>query len=232
MPALAHYRPEAPLRIPASFLWIVSTLLFSLNGTASAQEPKMIGVLAGVDNSSLSGGGTYGSTNRTGFMGGIFLGIQVSESWILEPEALYAMKGAGWENGPLHGMLALDYLEIPVVARYRLNAGSGIYFLAGPTLGFNVACQESYDTYNAPPLPGATSTKAAVSGYDVSQACSDGAFRPKNTIGGVVGAGFKRGVVGFEARFELDFSNAVGTADGADVNAKNRVLAALVRIGT
>jgi len=230
--SLSDSRPEAALRKPVPLLWTAAALVLSLVGTAFAQEPKSFGAVAGVDFSTLTGGGTYGSTHRTGFMGGIFLGIPVSGKWTLEPEALYVMKGAGWENGPLQGLLALDYLEIPVVVRYTLNAGDGFYFLAGPTLGFNVACQEQFDIYSAPPLPGATASMAASSAYDVSRACSDGEFRPKTTVGGVLGAGFKRGSIGFEARFDLDFSNALGVADGADVNAKNRVLAALVRVGT
>ncbi len=201
-----------PLRTPIARRWVIVGLLVSLCGPASAQGTKRIGAVAGVDYSTLTGNQSSGSKTRTGFMGGLFGAISLGERVELEVEALYSMKGTDWQDVQESGTIALDYFEVPVLLRYSPEVAEGFYGLGGPTFSFNVSCRESIPS-------------------DPSAPCSDGTLRPQTTIGGVLGAGFKKSFVGAEIRIDFDLSAPLKTESGASVEVKNRVVALMLRVG-
>ncbi len=170
-------------------------------------------MLAGVDYSTLTGDASSGSKTRIGFMGGLFGALPLGERIELEVEALYAMKGTDWQDVQESGTIALDYFEVPILLRYSPEVAEGFYGLGGPTFSFNVSCHESVPS-------------------DPSAPCADGTLRPQTTIGGVLGAGFKKSFIGAEARIDFDLSDPLQNENGVGIAVRNRVVALLLRVGT
>jgi opacity protein-like surface antigen len=79
-------------------------------------------------------------SNRLGFVGGGFVIVPLV-SWLeVQPEALYTMKGARFDEEGIDSSLWLDYVEFPVLARVsRRTSGALRYYLAaGPSLAVRV----------------------------------------------------------------------------------------------
>jgi hypothetical protein len=193
--------------------------------TAQAQRAKQVGIVAGVDFATLNGADVSdGSTTRTGFQGGLFVAIPLGDGgWAIEPELLYSMQGAKYDNSAYTGTLAADYIKIPILVTWSANpGGKGVYILGGPTIGFNVSCNDS-------------GTSAGGGSYDGT--CEDEDFiKAKTTFSGDLGLGYTTGRFGLEARYSFDWGNAfevagTGTsADGTSLDIKNSVFSILVRL--
>lgn len=115
---------------------ITAAILLFSTATTFAQIPGL-GVKAGVnlasqhtDDDDGEGGGL---TTLRGIVAGVFATLPVT-SWLqVQPEALYAMKGARIEDGPISASVLVDYLEVPVLARFsRRGARLGYYLAGGP----------------------------------------------------------------------------------------------------
>jgi hypothetical protein len=69
-------------------------------------------------------------------------------SWIdLQPELLYAMKGAKGQEFDIPSRLLLDYLEIPVLARKLLGSPHAMawYVVGGPSFGYRMRAKTRAD---------------------------------------------------------------------------------------
>ncbi len=129
---------------------------FLLLGVAAMAQSKIaFGVRAGVVNATLQGdavqsfqniitntGGAVTTQNRTGFYGGGFVAIPLSESVSIEPGLTYAQKGYqlsgkfGIKGTDIIGgrsQLTLGYIELPVLARVNV---SGLQLFAGPQVAY------------------------------------------------------------------------------------------------
>jgi hypothetical protein len=188
--------------------------------TAQAQE-KTFGLVAGVDFANITGNDfSDGLSTRTGFMGGFFFGIPAGTSLVIEPELLYTMKGAKYDNSAFTGSYNIDYFEIPVLVKYNFNPEGGFYIMAGPSISFNVSCKDKgTDNFDD-------------STYDES--CKDQGATPNTVFGGVLGLGFSKGHIGIEGRYDLAFGNALKITDagGGDdtIDGKTNAWAILVRL--
>jgi hypothetical protein len=77
--------------------------------------------------------------NRTGFCGGAFVAIPLGQRFLIQPEALYAQKGARYEEAGEKLTLKFDYLEVPLLFKVRFGSGNakpGIF--AGPAVAFKI----------------------------------------------------------------------------------------------
>lgn len=91
--------------------------------------------------------------SKVGIVIGAFLTYSINEKLAIQPEVLYSMKGAKVEyqytichhsNGyyketfPAKGTWFLNYLDIPILARYSIASVSKykLHIFAGPSLGF------------------------------------------------------------------------------------------------
>lgn len=191
--------------------------------TAQAQE-KQVGLLLGANFATLNGDDmSDGAGTRTGFVGGLFFAFPVGGgNWYVEPEALYSMQGATYDNSLYNGTYALDYIQIPILVKWVANpGGKGFYAMLGPSVGFNISCNDSGD------ISGGGS-------YDES--CEDQNVKATTAFGGNVGLGYSFGRFGIEGRYGFDFGDALevdgtGTsADGTSIKVKNSVISAIVRI--
>jgi hypothetical protein len=107
---------------------------------AQAQAQGMYaGIKGGVNIANVGGDDAPdGTSSRTGFMGGLFIGKNVSENIGFRLEGLYVQKGA--KGGTPEVTEKLDYIEFPLLFVYTFPAGETLDFnlFAGPTFGFNM----------------------------------------------------------------------------------------------
>jgi len=179
------------------------------------------GVMAGVAVSDIGGeiGTQVGADTRVGFSGGPFVRIGLGGVLQLQSELLFVTKGAtnhidlvngsGTQVGTAKGTFALDYLEIPVLARVALPIHGPVRpsLLVGPAFAFKLKSRYSL----APAL---------MSSGDLD-------FVTSTDVGLVMGAGVglhrgTRGVL-LDARYTLGLTNVWGTL--GSLNARNRTFA-------
>ena len=109
----------------------------------------------GGDNYSteLYGIGNYGYGiigTRTGFHIGAIAEIPLKDKLFLQPEILYSSEGSTWKWGLGESKTKLDFIRLPVLAKYYFI--EGLSAEAGPVFGFLInAKREEFDpskTYN------------------------------------------------------------------------------------
>ncbi len=124
-----------------------TALLLFLVHTGTAQETRF-GVKGGLNYSSIVGDLTEGLKFRFSGHGGLFLEIDFSEKFKLQPELLYSSQGfqfstdlASIETGGSSGEgndfrtnVQLNYLTIPILGKFALNDKLDVEF--GPQFGF------------------------------------------------------------------------------------------------
>lgn len=115
---------------------ILSTL--SLN----AQEVKF-GAKAGVNFSSINGDMADSFDGRTALHFGGVAEISVSEKFAIQPEILYSAQGADYEEEDFTGTVKVDYLNVPVLAKFFVAEGFSVE--AGPQIGFLLSAKDEYD---------------------------------------------------------------------------------------
>jgi hypothetical protein len=167
-----------------------------------------------------------GSDVRIGFSGGAFVTIGLGGVFQIQPELLVVTKGAtskvdltdqaGMVIGTQDITYALDYLEIPVLARIALPTRGSIRpsVLLGPTLGIKLRSRLGLSPAGGQP------------GVDLD-------FITGTDLGLVVGAGadLGRGPGGFllDARYTLGLTNVWGSP--SVVEARNGTLALMAGYG-
>ena len=172
--------------------------------TASAQRKADVGFLGGAAFSTLMGvDDSVSVRSSTGFAGGVFVGIPVAKSLVIEPEVLYVNKGAGLEDTEVS--LNLNYIEIPVLLRYEFKEDGGPFAYVGPYVGFVAECSTSADTLSFP--------------------CADDNIETSTDFGGTIGVGFRKDAWGFDIRYDYGFTDAI-----KDEKGKNSALMVLLRV--
>jgi hypothetical protein len=174
-----------------------------------------VGVMAGVNLASISGEDISGIDNRTGFLAGVFLTFHVTNTFAIQPEAIYSQKGASDNSDPdFKATFKMDYVDFPVLLRFDIPVAGPIrpFFVAGPAFGVQVKCA----------IAAEGSGVSASADCDLVDESSEIQFRKKSfDLSGVAGAGldFKLGgttlMVG--ARYEHGLTDVV-----QDGSIKNR----------
>lgn len=82
---------------------------------------------------------------RTGSLLGGFVTFDVNEWFAVQPEVLFTTKGATPSDGENELRIDLDYIDVPVLARFTPIANNPFYLLAGPSLNFNVRAKATED---------------------------------------------------------------------------------------
>lgn len=117
----------------------------------AAAQGLSIGVKAGVTSgdipsisSSLDDFG--GSTSaRIGYAAGGFVMVPLVGGISIQPEVLYTQKGVRFDEGPAETnvRIKLDFVDVPILARYTFGQVIRGYLIAGPSLNFNVSATAS-----------------------------------------------------------------------------------------
>ncbi|MCO6162619.1 porin family protein [Flavobacterium sp. NRK F7] len=146
----------------------VAVVLF---GISYAQEVKF-GAKGGLNLSTLSGDDD--TAMKVGFQVGGFAEISVTEKFAIQPELLYSTQGTKYD-GTGDPSLHLDYLNIPVMAKFFVTEGLSLE--AGPQVGFLLSAKLKTDAGDADFKEYVNSTDFGLNfgvGYDVTDNISLG----------------------------------------------------------
>lgn len=121
----------------------IATIIISISVSRSEAQDFRAGVLGGGVFSQIDGD-NYSGFNKAGFALGVYAARQINPHWLAQFEILYAQKGAKKNPHQASGdytmyKASLNYIEIPVFARYYLNKFS---FDAGVSYGVLVSSKE------------------------------------------------------------------------------------------
>lgn len=126
-----------------TMLTLMLVVVASAATTAEAQLPFSYGFKAGINSSNVVGDDADGFKSRTGIVGGLFVRFNIPGKFSVQTELLYSRKGAkrtelDESSIQFNRVLKVDYLEIPLLVRYKL-AGRGPVssnVFAGPAFAF------------------------------------------------------------------------------------------------
>ncbi len=153
------------------------------------------GLKAGINLASLNGDDVEDLDMVTGVHLGAVAEFGLTEKFSIQPEVIYSTQGASYDKETLK----LDYINVPVLAKYYAFEGFSIE--AGPQLGFNINSEYEYD--------GETEDVEEVKTIDLAAA---------------LGVGYKLPMgVFFQARYNLGLSDAFEEVEGIKIDAKNNV---------
>ncbi len=194
-------------------LMVATCAVVAWSSPALAQSGA--GVMLGINWAKLHFSGTdvIQPDTRTGLAAGLFVLTPVAKSVHLEMDALFSQKGAKLTDGGATTTIAVDYLDIPVLA--RVSAGSGptkFAVVVGPSFGFKLRAH----------------TKVGTSGQTVDT--DIGPEVSSFDFGFVIGAGIDAEKFLLDGRYQWGLSNANKTEFATADTVKNRVLSVLFGI--
>ncbi|HSB93167.1 MAG TPA: porin family protein, partial [Flavitalea sp.] len=99
-----------------------------------AKAQVSYGVKGGLNLSNMIGGDADDAKAKIGFHAGVFAGLPVADKLSIQPELVYSVQGAKYEDDGDDINYNSGYLNIPVLAKY--SGASGFYGETGPQLGF------------------------------------------------------------------------------------------------
>jgi hypothetical protein len=147
-----------PVNVRITGFLALTVLIFTLAAVparAQDESPLRFGVKLGMNISDFRGDdGIEGWGElldwKIGFCGGVFMSYAVNDWFSVQPELLYSMKGMKIGFWELSATWSLDYIEVPVLAQFRLPFWSKLkpFACAGPAVGFNVRSKVSAGIYN------------------------------------------------------------------------------------
>jgi hypothetical protein len=178
---------------------------------ANSNAQINFGAKAGVNFATITGDDVDIFDGRTAFHVGVVAEIVISETFSFQPELLYSAQGADYSDDEFEGTFKLDYLNIPLMAKFYV--GEGFSLEAGPQVGFLMSAKDEYDF---------TGTAFKSEEEDIKEFVKDIDF------GINVGVGYKlEGGLNFGARYNLGLSDANDSGDDS-FTLKNSVIQAYV----
>lgn len=119
---------------------ILAAIAVMAFGFTNAQETRF-GIKGGLNITSFAGGNYYDSKSLVGFQVGGFAEIKIIERLAIQPEVLYSTQGAKQEVGMTNFDSKLDYINIPVLAKFYVTKQFTVE--AGPQIGFLVSAKNN-----------------------------------------------------------------------------------------
>ena len=191
----------------------VAAVLTLVLATPAAAQSVQGGIKGGVSFSTLDGlrevltdVSGVDVDQRTNWVFGGFVKINMGSFFAIQPEVLYVRKGA---KAAATGLFTesvkfnLDYIDIPVLLRVQTGKSSGFYVVGGPSFGINVAAE----------------TDSSESGTeDISNEIN-------NDTGLVLGAGFDLAHILIEGRYTQSLTSIA--RDEGDPSIKHRAVSIL-----
>ncbi len=113
----------------------ITVLLFALSTCAFAQTFSF-GPKVGINVSNYSGG-DINSDAKVGYHLGGILNFGFGEIFAIQPEVLFSTQGAKVENAGSKKDFKINYLNIPVMLKFRI--ATGFYVEAGPQAGVRLS---------------------------------------------------------------------------------------------
>ena len=122
---------------------IISALLLVFAISAVAKAQFEFGVKGGLNIADLSN--LNGSARVSGHLG-LLAHHTIDAHWCIQPELLYSFQGQRYPSNRSEKLLALDYIQIPVMVQYF--PVKDFYVEFGPQLAFNTNASVKYNDGN------------------------------------------------------------------------------------
>jgi len=195
---------------------VLSGVIIALLATAagaSAQE-RNYGVKGGLNMATLSSDDASNPNfkYRFGVVAGGFYTWAIADRLEVQPEALFSRQGASLSEQGVDATIKLDYLTVPILARYRFAPrGRGLVVYGGPSVDFKVSAKATASF-------GSEDTKTDISD-DIESV----------DVGVAVGAAFENGRTSIEGRYTFGLSD-IGKNPADLGHTKHRVIGILVGV--
>lgn len=182
-------------------LFFAITVVALSAGTVQAQTTSF-GLKGGITSANIkekAQGFSVSLSSKIGFYAGAFADIGISENFGVQPELFYSELGAKLKGsgGIPDQTLDLGYINLPILAKYK---NSGFSAFLGPQIGY------------------LTSAKSKSGGSTTNEKDQ---FKSTD-FSGVIGVGYTLPAgLGFDARYQLGFSNIAKSSSGSDGTVKN-----------
>jgi len=182
-------------------------------GVTEARAQDRGGVRVGLNLANLSGNDVadLGDTDsRAGLVVGLFGVVPLNQTIAFQPEVLFSQQGAKLEDGSDDATIKLDYLQVPLLARFRLgmSPSAPVHALFGPSFGFR------------------TNAEVDLNGETIDDNDEFEDQTESFDIGLVAGIGVNAGPAVVDARYMWGLRNLNKIDDGAEI--KNRVFSVSV----
>ena len=129
----------------ARVLLLVSLMMSA--ASAAAAQGTSFGVKGGVAFSTLSfdPSSEISYDLRSGLVVGGFVAFPLGSRLTIQPEGLFVQKGAKADDLGVSATIKLDYVELPVLVKYRIAGGPArsFHLLGGPSVAFKVSASSS-----------------------------------------------------------------------------------------
>jgi hypothetical protein len=147
---------------------------------------------------------------RTGLVAGVFATLRLGDLVSIQPEALYSQKGEKFTEESVDVTLEVDYLDIPVLARFTGGRRSGLVVFGGPSFGFKLRARSTFE----------------VDGENQEEDLGD--ETKSFDLGFIAGAGIESERFFLDGRYQWGLSDMNATEDETEI--KNRVLSVVLGI--
>jgi len=167
--------------------------------TRSPMERFEVGAVGGLNAFTLAGTGDTNIHGRSTFHAGIVATVPLGPRAFLEPQVVYAGKGANARSsdvfGAINSAFRLTYIEVPVLVGLRFGTRVQPRVYVGPEIEFNINCELTATYIGQPYIPNTTT-------------CADAGLVMKQIDAGMTGGGavafaYGRGTVSLEGRYTV-----------------------------
>jgi hypothetical protein len=137
--------------------------------------------------------------------------LPVAPSFAIQPELMFTMKG----NSDSGGTTKIDYIELPVLARFEIPAFAHVkpFFYGGPGFAYRMSCA----------FEGSEFSITCDSAQTIGRRASPGVYYSRTDVDGIIGGGLAFDVGGrtmtVGLRYDVGFVKFLSDGDS-----KNRVL--------
>jgi hypothetical protein len=128
-------------------------LLFALLVAASvvllvaplSAKGMMFGIKGGLSEAKFNGSDVGDNSYKAGFVGGAFMNYELTDIFSIQPEVLFAMKGAKFDSAGVSFKDKLNYIEVPILLKANLPVSGSIKpsIYAGPAFDFRLSAKAS-----------------------------------------------------------------------------------------
>ena len=199
-------------------------LLFAatLLGTGQVTAQVTLSLRGGANIATVGGDDADDTRTRTGVNIGAAVTFAVADNLGIQVGAGYAQKGFTTTLEDVDVILALDYIEVPVLLRIGVPSSGALstHLFVGPAVSFQASCEVGGSTQ----------------GITVSAKCSEADISIKSIdLGGVAGVGVDLAAAGgalsitLDVLYNLGFSSIDDLSDPDDL--KNRAWSILAGVG-
>ena len=189
-----------------------------------SQSTPRLGFIGGANLATLTSTFIQNASNRIGFAVGLMAVLPVSPSFAIQPELMFTMKGTNSKPGGPDAKAKIDYIELPVLARFQMRAFGRVkpFVYGGPGFAYWTNCTIEGHTIEQNVARRAIRMDCDSLARQAAQAVPGAKFS-RTDVDGIIGGGLAFDVRGrtmtVGVRYDVGFVKLINYTDS-----KNRAL--------